>query len=155
MPATASRLHPALPGLAAAAAAALVAGGVHALVPAIPLLTVAVALGIVAAQIPAARPALTGPLKPGLTLASKRLMRIGVVLLGLQLGLSDIVGLGWRAVLLVVAVVVLSFAGTSGCPASSRSSSPPASPSAGPARSARWPASRARSPPTRARPWRS
>ncbi|RII98414.1 putative sulfate exporter family transporter, partial [Clavibacter michiganensis subsp. insidiosus] len=100
------------PGLGAAAAAALVAWGVHALVPAIPLLTVAVALGIVAAQIPAARPALTGALKPGLTLASKRLMRIGVVLLGLQLGLSDIVGLGWRAVLLVVAVVVLAFAGT-------------------------------------------
>ncbi len=112
MPATATRLHPALPGLGAAAAAALIAWAVHALVPAIPLLTVAVALGIVAAQIPAARPALTGPLKPGLTLASKRLMRIGVVLLGLQLGLSDIVGLGWRAVLLVVAVVVLAFAGT-------------------------------------------
>jgi uncharacterized integral membrane protein (TIGR00698 family) len=112
MPATASRLHPALPGLGAAAAAALVAWAVHALVPAIPLLTVAVALGIAAAQVPAARPALTGPLKPGLALASKRLMRIGVVLLGLQLGLSDIVGLGWRAVLLVVAVVALSFAGT-------------------------------------------
>ncbi|RII85217.1 putative sulfate exporter family transporter, partial [Clavibacter michiganensis subsp. insidiosus] len=42
MPATATRLHPALPGLGAAAAAALVAWGVHALVPAIPLLTVAV-----------------------------------------------------------------------------------------------------------------
>jgi uncharacterized integral membrane protein (TIGR00698 family) len=39
-------------------------------------------------------------------------MRIGVVLLGLKLSLVDVVALGWHAVLLVAAVVLLSFAGT-------------------------------------------
>ena len=72
-----------LPGFGVAALAALLAWGIHLLVPAVPLLTAAVALGIIVAQIPAARPALTGVLAPGLSLASKRLMRLGIVLLGL------------------------------------------------------------------------
>lgn len=55
-----------LPGIALAAAAAVLSWGIHALIPATPLLTAAVALGIIVAQIPALRPALAGPLKPGL-----------------------------------------------------------------------------------------
>ncbi len=101
-----------LPGLGAAAAAALVAWAVSSLVPAVPLLTVSVALGILVAQLPFARPALTGILAPGLSVASKRLMRIGVVLLGLKLSLFDILGLGWAAIGTTVAVVALAFAGT-------------------------------------------
>ena len=101
-----------LPGVLAAAAAALVAWGIHALVPAVPLLTAAVALGIIAAQLPFARPALTGILAPGLAVASTRLMRIGIVLLGLKLSLFDIAGLGWVAIATTVAVVLLTFVGT-------------------------------------------
>ncbi|HEY8295973.1 MAG TPA: putative sulfate exporter family transporter, partial [Micrococcaceae bacterium] len=42
----------------------------------------------------------------------KHLMRAGIVLLGLKLSLGDVIGLGWRTAALVVAVVLLSFAGT-------------------------------------------
>lgn len=98
-----------LPGVAVAAVAALVAWALHALVPAIPLLTAAVALGIAVAQVPAARPLLDGAWAPGLSVAAKRLMRLGIVLLGLKLSLVDIAGLGWLTILSVVAVVLLTF----------------------------------------------
>jgi uncharacterized integral membrane protein (TIGR00698 family) len=101
-----------LPGIAVAALAALAAWAVSAVLPAVPLLTAAVALGIVAAQVPRVRAWLGGAPKPGLALAARRLMRIGVVLLGLKLSLVDVAALGWRSVLLVVAVVLLAFAGT-------------------------------------------
>jgi uncharacterized integral membrane protein (TIGR00698 family) len=101
-----------LPGVLAAAAAALTAWGIHALVPAIPLLTAAVALGIIAAQLPFVRPALTGILAPGLGVASTRLMRVGIVLLGLKLSLFDILGLGWVTIASTVAIVLLTFVGT-------------------------------------------
>lgn len=98
-----------LPGVSAAAAAGLISWGVHSMFPAIPLLTAAVALGIAVAQIPAASGLLSGALRPGLSLASKRFMRIAIVLLGLKLSLVDILGLGWVPVLGVVAVVLLTF----------------------------------------------
>ncbi|MEO6310115.1 MAG: putative sulfate exporter family transporter [Leifsonia sp.] len=101
-----------LPGVLTAAAAALAAWGIHALVPAVPLLTVAVALGIIVGQIPVARPALAGVLAPGLSVAAKRFMRLGIVLLGLKLSLIDIAGLGWVAIASTVAIVLLTFVGT-------------------------------------------
>ncbi|WP_345763962.1 YeiH family protein [Diaminobutyricibacter sp. McL0608] len=104
----------ALPGLTAAALAAAAAWGIHWLVPAIPLLTAAVALGIIVGQLPFARTALTGSLAPGLAVASRRLMRIGVVLLGLKLSLLDIANLGWVTILTTVAIVLLTFVGTIG-----------------------------------------
>lgn len=101
-----------LPGLGAAAAAAIVAWGVSTLVPGVPLLTASVALGILVAQLPFARPVLGGILAPGLSVASKRLMRIGVVLLGLKLSLFDILGLGWVTIGTTVGIVLVTFAGT-------------------------------------------
>ena len=97
-----------------AALAALAAWGVHAAAPAIPLLTVAVVLGIVAGQIPAARPALAGALAPGLSVAAKPLMQLGIVLLGLKLSLVDIAALGWATVATTVIIVLITFAGTLG-----------------------------------------
>jgi uncharacterized integral membrane protein (TIGR00698 family) len=101
-----------LPGVLAAATAAIAAWGIHTLVPAIPLLTASVALGIVAAQLPVARPVLSGSLRPGLSVASKRFMRIGVVLLGLKLSLVDIAHLGWVTIGSTIVIVLASFAGT-------------------------------------------
>lgn len=98
-----------LPGVAVAAAAALLAWGVHLLFPVIPLLTAAVALGILAAQLPTTRRFLTGVLAPGLSVAAKRFMRLGIVLLGLKLSLLDIAGLGWTTIATVVAVVLITF----------------------------------------------
>jgi uncharacterized integral membrane protein (TIGR00698 family) len=101
-----------MPGLAVAAAAALVAWSVHLAAPVVPLLTLAVAAGIVAGQVPRARSALDGALRPGLAFAARSLLRAGIVLLGLKLSLVDIAGLGWVTIATTVGVVVLAFAGT-------------------------------------------
>jgi uncharacterized integral membrane protein (TIGR00698 family) len=55
------------------------------------------------------RTTLDGVLAPGLTLSAKRLLRIGVVLLGLKLSLVDVAGLGWATVLSVVGILVATF----------------------------------------------
>lgn len=101
-----------LPGLTAAGLAALAAWGVHWLVPAVPLLTAAVTLGIIVGQLPAVRGALTGVLAPGLSVSAKKLMRVGVVLLGLKLSLIDIAHLGWLTIASTVAIVIVTFFGT-------------------------------------------
>ena len=103
-----------LPGLVVAASAALIAWLAHLAFPAVPLLTASVALGIVVGQIPALRPALGGSLAPGMRVASRRLLRVGIVLLGLKLSLVDIASLGWVTIATTVAVVVLTFVGTIG-----------------------------------------
>ncbi|MFF4532047.1 YeiH family protein [Streptomyces sp. NPDC001407] len=101
-----------LPGLAMAAAGVAVAWAVHRLAPAVPMLTAAVVLGIAAAHTPGVRARVRGAARPGLTLAGKRLMRVGVVLLGLKLSVGDVLGLGWATVAMVVAVVAATFFGT-------------------------------------------
>lgn len=55
------------------------------------------------------RPALDGVFKPGLTLSAKRLLRLGIVVLGLKLSLGDIAGLGWVTIVAIVALVGVSF----------------------------------------------
>ena len=98
-----------LPGLGLAAVGAAAGFGVHLLVPVIPWLTASIVLGVIVGCIRPARPALDGALQPGLAVASRRLLRVGIVVLGLQLSLTDIVKLGWLAVLAIVALVVVSF----------------------------------------------
>ncbi|WP_375399376.1 YeiH family protein [uncultured Amnibacterium sp.] len=101
-----------LPGLAVALAAVGVALFVHLAIPAVPQLTVCVVLGVVAAQVPRTRRALDGLLRPGIATAAKRCMRLGVVLLGLQLVVGDLLRLGWLTILAVIGVTVVAFAGT-------------------------------------------
>ncbi|MER7670348.1 putative sulfate exporter family transporter [Kitasatospora sp. NPDC096128] len=96
--------------LAAAGVAAAIA--VHAAVPAVPKLTAAVVLGMAAAHLPGLRPVVRGVARSGLSTAGKRLMRLGIVLLGLKLGLDDVLGLGWATVAMVLTVVAATFAGT-------------------------------------------
>ncbi len=48
----------------------------------------------------------------GLKLSAKTLLRLGIVLFGLQLVLGDILALGWEVVTVVVITVVASFFGT-------------------------------------------
>jgi uncharacterized membrane protein YadS len=103
-----------LPGLAVAAAGLALAFAAHLLLPAVPILTLCVLVGLVLGQIPAVQPALDGALKPGLGLASRRLLRIGVVLLGLKLSLGDVIDLGGPTLIAVLIVVVLTFFGTLG-----------------------------------------
>ena len=99
-------------GVAAAAAGLGIAAVVHLLLPAVPLLTACVLIGVIAGQIPPVQRMLDGILKPGLALSSRRLLRIGIVLLGLQLSLSSVVALGWMRLLVILGIVGISFAGT-------------------------------------------
>ncbi|MEJ8643526.1 putative sulfate exporter family transporter [Streptomyces sp. MS1.HAVA.3] len=99
-------------GLAMAAGGALTAWCIHRLVPAVPLLTASVVLGIAAAHLPGLRTIVRGSARPGLSLAGRRLMRMGIVLLGLGLGLDQVLRLGWATVAMVVAVVAATFLGT-------------------------------------------
>ena len=112
---------PWIPGVALAALGAAAGYGVHVLLPGLPWLTASLILGVIAGCIPPFRPALDGPLKPGLALASRRLLRIGIVVLGLKLSLADVAALGWLAILLIVALVALSFVITLGIGGSSAS----------------------------------
>ncbi|MEA9985586.1 putative sulfate exporter family transporter [Subtercola vilae] len=101
-------------GVVVAGVAALVALGIHSLVPAVPLLTAAVGLGMIAGQIPASQRLLDTVLKPGIALAARRLLRIGIVLLGLKLSLFDIAGLGWPTIIVIVLIVGITFSATLG-----------------------------------------
>jgi uncharacterized integral membrane protein (TIGR00698 family) len=100
---------PWLPGLALAAVGAAAGFGIHALLPVVPWLTASIVLGVIVSCVAPVRPALDGVLKPGLTQASRRVLRIGIVLLGLQLSLFDIAKLGWVAIVAIVALVGVSF----------------------------------------------
>jgi uncharacterized integral membrane protein (TIGR00698 family) len=93
---------------------ALVAVGVigafvaHALLPALGVLTWAVALGVVAANlglVPAAA-------RPTLARATRRLLRVGVVLLGLSISLISVAGLGVPVVALTAGTLVATLAFT-------------------------------------------
>ncbi|MFE8885460.1 YeiH family protein [Pseudarthrobacter enclensis] len=101
-----------IPGLAAAAAALAAAFSIHWLVPQLPAMTLAVGLGVLAANLPGSGAWTAGRARPGLDFAGKHLMRAGIVLLGLKVGISDVLGLGWQSLLLVTAVVAASFGGT-------------------------------------------
>ncbi|MFD9678373.1 YeiH family protein [Rhodococcus sp. NPDC059969] len=69
-------------------------------------------IAIVAGAAVANTVALPAKLQPGLAFSAKRLLRVGIALLGLQLMFSDIVGLGWGVIAVVVAIVFLGIAGT-------------------------------------------
>ncbi|WP_368496828.1 YeiH family protein [Herbiconiux sp. A18JL235] len=107
---TAARL--ALPGLLVAGGAAALAFGLHLAFPVVPQLTAAVGLGMVAGQVPAVQRLLDGALKPGIAVAARRLLRIGIVLLGLKLSLVDIAGLGGETIVVIVLVVTITFLAT-------------------------------------------
>ncbi len=92
------------PGLAVAAGGVGLAMLLHRLVPGVGVLTWAVLLGAVVANT-GLLPAST---RPGLALATRRLLRVGVVLLGFSLSLVTIAQLGPA----VIALVVVTLAGT-------------------------------------------
>lgn len=97
-----------LPGLALAAVAVVASYAVNAVVPVLSVLVVALALGALVANLGLVPPVL----RPGLAIASRRLLRIGIVLLGLQLALREMLDLGgWTLVALALSVG-LTFLGT-------------------------------------------
>ncbi len=96
------------PGLAIVAASAGVAFLAHRAVDALSPLTAAVIVGVLlsnSGRIP-------GPCFAGIQWAGKKLLRFGVVLLGLRLTLTDMWKLGARGLALVVGVVAITFFAT-------------------------------------------
>lgn len=97
-----------LPGLALVLALTAVAFGVNQVWEDLSALVAAVALGALVANV-VELPAAT---VPGTRFASKRLLRLGVVLLGFRLAIGDLIDIGLTGVVIVALVVTLTFFGT-------------------------------------------
>lgn len=105
---TASRAQRRWPGLALATTGVAVAAAVNLAVPALSALTVAVVLGVLVGNLPV----LPSATEPGLRWATRRLLRLGVVLLGLQLAVGHVLDLGAGTVVAVTLTVLITFVGT-------------------------------------------
>lgn len=97
-----------LPGLAVTACAAAAAFGLHELLPDVSALVIAVVLGVLVANLRLHH----AVLRPGTAFAARRLLRVGVVLLGFQLTAADIARLGAPGLAVVTLVVASTFFGT-------------------------------------------
>jgi uncharacterized integral membrane protein (TIGR00698 family) len=97
-----------IPGLGFVAVCAALAFGVNRWREVISALVVAVVLGALAANLGI----IPSMCRPGLAFASRKLLRIGVVLLGFRLTFSQIRELGPKGLSLVVVVVTITFFGT-------------------------------------------
>lgn len=104
-PARTRTAHPTkAPGLFVALLVAVAAVAVNRAAPTVSALLITIVAGALFANLaPGGVPA---RLAPGLAFAAKPLLRVGIVLLGLQVALGDIAGLGWPVVVGAVAVVV-------------------------------------------------
>ena len=71
-------------------------------------LTVAVLLGMVLGNLPIG----IGPLRPGLQFSAKHILRIGVVLLGMRLSITQLGELGLPVIGVIAATVIATFFGT-------------------------------------------
>lgn len=105
-------ITPLLPGLALTTVGVGVAYALSVFLPTISALTIAVILGVIVGNTAKPLRIRTNPLAPGLKFAAKKLLRVGIVLLGFRLALSDIAALGWRGLTLVIVIVLLTFFGT-------------------------------------------
>jgi uncharacterized integral membrane protein (TIGR00698 family) len=97
-----------LPGVGFAGGLTAAAFAAHRAVDTVSPLVAAVALGALATNLGL----IPHWARPGLTFAARRLLRVGVVLLGLQLSLGHLSDLGVRGLGAVVSVVVITFFGT-------------------------------------------
>lgn len=91
------------PGLLVCAGAGLMAMILRSHVPTVSPLLWAILLGVLVTNV---RP-LGEQFAPGVAFAGKKVLRTGIVLLGLQLSLGAIAGLGWRMIGVVVAIVTV------------------------------------------------
>jgi len=96
-----------LPGVVLAVVLALAARALSSLAP-ISSLTIAVVIGMVLGNVPAD----IDRFRPGLALAGKHILRIGVVALGMRLSVGQIGNLGLPVILTIMATVTATFFGT-------------------------------------------
>jgi uncharacterized integral membrane protein (TIGR00698 family) len=97
-----------IPGLALALGGALLGVLIHTRSSAVSAPVVAVLVGAIAANV-----GLVGArMQPGLRTAGRRVLRIGIALVGFRLSLGEVFDLGPRALFAVCIVVALTFTGT-------------------------------------------
>lgn len=97
-----------LPGLGVVAMITVISVVVNQAVPVVSALLVAIIAGAVLGNLRPVPPRW----RPGLSVASRRLLRLGVILLGLQISVAALGSLGWQRLVLVVVVVGWGMAGT-------------------------------------------
>lgn len=90
-------------GLLLSALGTAAAMGITAFIPAMSPLLVAIVLGMIVGNV---KP-LPDKFAPGINFASKRLLRVGIILLGLKLTIGEVVSLGPGMLVTVVAVVTI------------------------------------------------
>ncbi|MFC3890495.1 YeiH family protein [Lentzea rhizosphaerae] len=94
-----------VPGLTVVAGGVAVAMIAAWVLPSVSALTVAVLLGAVVANVVTLPPSLA----PGIKLAGRRLLRLGIVLLGFKLVIRDVLALGYEVLALAIVAVVVTF----------------------------------------------
>ncbi|MEV4245476.1 putative sulfate exporter family transporter [Streptosporangium canum] len=95
----AAELRALAPGLGVAAIAVVLSTSLSRAVPGMSAAVIAVACGVALTNLGGFH----RTLRPGLRFAARRLLRLAIVLLGLQIALPEVLALGWRA-LMVIAV---------------------------------------------------
>lgn len=98
-----------VPGILTAALVALISWGLATLlgtwVPGVSALLIAIVLGVIwrnTTRVPSV-------LQPGLVFTARPVLRLGIVLLGFQLSLTDIAALGWGVIVVIIAAVLGTF----------------------------------------------
>ena len=102
------RVRPLLPGLAVVAAIVVVSDRIPDYVSGTSALIWALALGALIANSGLMRPSW----EPGIRVASRRILRIGVALLGIRLSLGTVGDLGLRTIVVIIGSLVVTFAAT-------------------------------------------
>ncbi|MFF5207397.1 YeiH family protein [Streptosporangium sp. NPDC000396] len=97
-----------LPGLGVAAVAVLLSTSLSQALPGVSAAVIAVACGIVLTNLGGVRPSF----RPGLRFAARRVLRLAIVLLGLQIALPEVLALGWRALMVIAAATGGTFLAT-------------------------------------------
>ncbi|MDO5724233.1 MAG: putative sulfate exporter family transporter [Flaviflexus sp.] len=97
-----------IPGTLLCLAVGAACYGISHFVPALSALLIAIIAGIIVAH------AVTMPetARPGIAFSAKILLRLGIILLGFQLVLGDIIALGWGVLAVVILIVAGGLAGT-------------------------------------------
>ncbi|WP_084773657.1 YeiH family protein [Nonomuraea candida] len=101
-----TRVRPFGPGLAVAAVAVVLSALVNRYVPALSTAVVAVAAGAALAN----AAGVGERLRPGLAFVSRRVLRVAIALLGLQIAVPHVLALGWQTLAVVAVATGLTFA---------------------------------------------
>ena len=96
------------PGLVLVSGGVAVAWALNSVVRSVSALMFALVLGAIVANTGLA----TERLNPGIRFSGRRLLRLGIVLLGLRLSIMDMLGLGWTVLAVVVVSVAVTFLAT-------------------------------------------